>query len=218
MRGVVALGLLAGCAEPEPPAKEDTGPWVAPLATTYMAVAANTYTGALKSTCVMSAEVVSATDSSVIASIMLDPADGGRWAGMVLTEGVQVKATLNWSDCENTSAGEGTFPSSVFSGEPGDLFVLYYNGVGAGFEWLVQAEDHLGGEVRAQFVEGTESAAIEALAADLDATTAADPDEAGFHRLAWSDTRSVAEVLAALSSQEAFLWGEPVWVAKPGWW
>lgn len=210
--------MAVGCAEEAPAADTDTGPWVAPLATTFLALAGNTYDGALKSTCSMRADVVAATDGAELATATLEPADGGLWGGLVLTEGVQVKATLAWSDCENTSAGEGTFPTSAFSGEPGDLFVLYYNGVGAGFEWMEQGVDHVGGEVRAQFVEGTDSAAVSAVAEGLDTTSSADPDEAGFHRLAWTDERSVGEVLSALSGDAAFAWGEPVWVAKPSWW
>lgn len=209
------LALALGCAEEEPAPDTDTGPWVAPLATTFLALAGNTYDGALKSTCTMRADVVSAADGSALASATLEPADGGLWGGLVLPEAEQVKATLTWSDCENTAAGEGTFPSSAFSGEPGDLFVMYYNGVGAGFEWMEQGVDHLGGEVRAQFVEGTE---VSSIAEGLGATSVADPDEAAFQRIAWTDERSVGEVLAALTADPAFVWGEPVWVAKPSWW
>jgi hypothetical protein len=219
MRSLALVGLfLAACVEEEAKVEDSAGPFVAPLAPPWLGIAGNTYDGALKSTCEMSGEIVAASDGSLVGTIALDPADGGLWAGMALGEGNQVKGTLSWSDCENTPAGEGSFTSSSFSGEPGDLFVLYYNGVGAGFEWLEQGVDHLGGEVRARFAEGTSEADIAALAGGLDATVEVDPEDETARLLAWTDDRNVVEVLAALSGESTFGWGEPVWVAKPGWW
>ena len=162
--------------------------------------------------------MVSVADGTVVDTITLSPADGGLWAGAPLAEGLQVTAALSWSDCENTSAGEGTFTSSSFSGERGDLFVLYYNGVGSGFEWMEQAVDHLGGELRVQFSSDSSGAEIDAIAGESDVAVAADPDDPTFRRLSWTDDRNVTEVLGVLSGEEAFLWGEPVWVLKPGWW
>jgi hypothetical protein len=210
--------LLAGCTPVEDSGPADEAPWVAPSAPPWLAIAGNTYDGALKSTCAMSAEFVSAQDGSAVGTVTLDPADGGSWAGVALGEGVQVKATLTWSDCENTPDGDGSFPSNSFSGEPGDLFVLYYNGVGAGFEWMEQAVDHLGGAARVQFVEGTSDGEIDTLAETLGLSVAADPEDATFRTLSWTDDRNVAEVLASCTANPAYAWGEPTWVAKPGWW
>lgn len=197
----------------------DTGePFVAPLAAPWLAITGSANAGAFKSTCTMSAALTAAADGSLIATVPLSPADGGRWAGVALPDGVQLKATLSWDDCENTPDGTGSFPSSTFSGLDGALFVLHYDGVDAGFEAMTQAVDHLGGKVQAQFVEGTTKADIDALATSVGATVAIDAADATSRTFAWTDDQSVADVLTALSADPGFLWGEPVWVARPAWW
>lgn len=213
---VVLVAFLVGCVEEK--VEDSAEPYVAPLAPSWFAITGSTYDGAFKSTCTMSAELVGADDSAVIATVPMAPADGGLWAGVELPAGTQVKATLSWNDCENTGAGTGSFPSSTFSGSDGDLFVMHYDGVDAGFEWMVQATDHLGGEVRAQFGERAPAAEIDALVADLGLTSAADPDDATFRILSWTEPTNVADVLGQLSQSELYVWGEPTWVEKPAWW
>ncbi len=212
------FGLAFFACEVEEKPAETAEPFVAPLAAPWLALAGSTNSGAFKSTCTMSAELTDAADGAAIATVPLSPADGGRWAGVALPDGVQLKATLTWDDCENTPDGTGSFPSSTFSGVDGALFVLHYDGVDAGFEAMTQAVDHLGGQVHAQFVEGTVESDIEALATGLGATVAADTADASFRYLSWTDDQSVADVLAALSGDPIFAWGEPTWVAKPAWW
>ncbi len=212
-----ALLVLVACVEEEKPA-DTAEPFVAPLAAPWLAVTGSTNAGAFKSTCTMSADLTDAADGAAIATVPLSPADGGRWAGVALPDGVQLKATLTWDDCENTPAGTGSFPSSTFSGVDGALFVLHYDGVDAGFETMTQAADHLGGEVHVQFVVGTAEGDIEALAASLGGTVRADDEDATFRYLSWTDDQSVADVLSALGADATYAWGEPTWVAKPAWW
>lgn len=214
--GVVAFLGVVAC-EPEPEPEDSAEPYVAPLAPAWVAATGSTYAGAFKSTCTISGSIADTSGGSPT-SFELAPADGGQWAGVLLPEGQQVKGTITWTDCENTGDGTGTFESNTFSGEPGDLFVLHYDGVDAGFEWMVQGTDHLSGEVHVQFDPEADDEAVEALIADLGASARADSEDATFSYVAWTEARSVAEVLGALSESELFLWGEPTWVAKPAWW
>lgn len=214
--GVSAFFCLAGCdTEPEP--VDSAAPYVAPLAPAWVVVTGSTYAGAFKSTCTIAGSIAD-TSGGAPTTFVLEPADGGRWAGVELPEGAQVKGTIAWTDCENTGDGTGSFESNTFSGEPGDLFVLHYDGVDSGFEWMVQAVDHLGGEVHVQLDPEADAEAVAALVADLGVASRADPEDPAFSYLSWTEARSVGEVLGQLSQSELVLWGEPTWVEKPAWW
>lgn len=207
---------MTGCdTEPEP--VDSAEPYVAPLAPAWVAATGSTYRGAFKSTCTISGSIADTSDDAPT-EFVLSSADGGRWAGVALPAGTQVKATIAWSDCENTGDGTGLFESKTFSGGDGDLFVLHYDGVDAGFEWMVQRTDHFGGEVHVQFDPEADDESVAELIAELGLTSRADDEDPTFDYLLWSDAKSVGEVLAALSASELYWWGEPTWVEKPAWW
>ena len=218
MRALIVLAAVLGACDPEVKDTDTGEVWVAPAAAPWVSLAGATVSGAFKSTCTMSMDVVDKADGALLATVPLAPADGGRWAGMELPEGKQVTGTLSWNDCENTADGTGSFESSTFSGNAGDLFVLHYDGVDAGFEYMVQATDHLGGEVHAQFDPDAIPSEVDGLIEGLGLTQRTDEADATFRYLSWTDATSVADVLASLSQDERFVWGEPTWVAKPAWW
>ncbi len=204
-----------------PPAEEakdsgDTGPVEIPLAPAYAAVAGATYADAFKSTCSMQLDLVDASSGNALATTgVLSGFDGGLWAALPLTEGQQYAATITWDDCENTPDGSGTFTSSTFSGEPGDLFVSHYDGVDAGFEWMEQGDDHLGGSVHVQLATDGAAASV---AAQLGGSTHADPDDETLAFIDWTGDENVADVLGSLRESGELSWGEPTWAEKPAWW
>lgn len=189
---------------------------MAPLAPDWVAVTGSTFDGAFKSTCTISGSIADTEGGSPI-SFFLNPADGGRWAGVALGQSQQMKATITWEDCENTD-GTGQWVSSTFSGGDGDLFVLHYGGVDAEFDWMVQGTDRLGGQVHVQFASDADPADVASLIDGIGLSSAPDVDDPTFVWLSWTDTKNVASVLYDLSATELYAWGEPTWVEKPAWW
>ena len=194
----------------------DTPPIEIPLAPAYAAVAGATYASAFKSTCSMRLDLADAASGNALAtSGVISGFDGGLWAALPLDEGQQYKATITWDDCENTPDGSGTFTSSTFSGEPGDLFVTHYDGVDAGFEWMEQGDDHLGGSVHVQLVDLDTAAEV---AAQLGGSARADDEDETMAFIDWTSDRNVSDLLGSLRQSGDLLWGEPTWVEKPPWW
>ncbi len=207
---------VAGCTgEPEPSKDADTGDEPLPQAPAHVAVAGATYDSAFKSTCSVKLDLADAASGNALATTSLAPFDGGLWDALPLVDGQQYKATITWDDCENTPDGTGSFTSSTFSGEPGDLFVLHYDGVDAGFEWMVQGDDHRGGSVHVALAEGVEASAV---AGSIGAVAVADSAEPALTYLDWTDDRNVAAVLDDLTGDGTISWGEPTWTEKPAWW
>lgn len=214
---MLLIGLLAlGCTG-EPASNDDghTGDAPLPLAPAFAAVAGATYDGAFKSTCSVKLDLADAASGNALATTSLAPFDGGLWRALPLSDGTQYKATITWDDCENTPDGTGTFTSSTFSGEPGDLFVLHYDGVDAGFEWMEQGDDHRGGSVHVAIAEGLDPVGV---AGALGAVAVGDGDDPTRSYVEWTDDRSVAEVLDELTTSGDITWGEPTWTEKPAWW
>lgn len=217
MRISLLISVLVAC-EPPPEESIDTGtPFVAPLAVPTVAVVSPTAADSFKSTCAMTLELVD-SNGATVESVPVVGFKGGHWAAVSVGEGVQHKATIAWDDCENTEAGTGSFTSSTFSGEPGDLFAVHYDGVDADFEWMQQAEEFEGAAAHVQFVEGTTAEQVAEIAATLDVAAEIDAEDASFYNLSWTDDTSVAAVLTTLAGDEAFSWGEPKWIEKPAWW
>lgn len=215
----VSLGLvvLAAACATEPTDTGDEAPYVAPLAPPWVAITASTFDGAFRSTCTMAGSVRD-SGGNEIATLSMDPADGGLWAGTAVAPDTQLKLVMSWNDCVNNDNGTGEFESSTFSGGDGDLFVAHYNGSTKGFEWMVQATDHVGGEIHVQFDKNAMGKEIDAVAESLDVLSEPDDADETFRYFSWTDTRSVVEVLDALRAEPLFLWGEPTWVAQPSWW
>ncbi|MBM4367656.1 MAG: hypothetical protein FJ102_15700 [Deltaproteobacteria bacterium] len=208
--------FLACPPEEEAKGAGDTGPVEIPLAPAFAAVAGATYQDAFKSTCSMQMDLVDAATGNALATTgVISGFDGGLWAALPLGEGQQYKATITWDDCENTPDGSGTFTSSSFSGEPGDLFVSHYDGVDAGFEWMEQGDAHRGGSVH---VKLTSESAAASVAAQLGGTTYADENDDTLAYVDWTGDENVAAVLGSLREGGNLAWGEPTWTEKPAWW
>ena len=188
-----------------------------PLAAPTVAVASPTSATAFKSTCTADVELVDSSGTTV-ADIVMIPFKGGRWGSTTIEPGTQLVATLSWEDCENTDKGTGTFTSSTFSGSEGDLFVLHYDGVDAGFEWMVQREEFEGGAAHVQLAEGATFADVRAFADSLGVDASEDSNDATFVNLTWTDVTGVGAVLANAAANDAVGWSEPTWIEKPAWW
>jgi hypothetical protein len=183
----------------------------------YVAIVAAVDPGLLKSTCVLSLDLLDAGTGDVAASVSVG-AGGREWVGTQLQGGVQYTATGRWSDCTNTDRGTGEFSSSTFSGVEGDLFLFRYDGVNAAFESLVQREDFEGGGVSAAFAEGASATDVEALAAAAGAEEAAQADGSSDWTLRWTDATPVGAVLTSLSASSLYVSGAPIWIRQPEWW
>lgn len=208
---------FTGCQPESAPLDTVEAAWERPLASPAVAVASPNAVDAFKSTCSVNV-VLNDTNGNTVASMPIIPFKGGRWSGTPIEVGMQLVATMDWVDCENTDDGTGTFTSSTFSGEAGHWFVLHYDGVDAGFEWLVQQVDFEGGSAHVQLAEAATEDEIVAFAESIGVSVAADDADANFRYLAWSDDTSVSSVLVNASASEVVGWCEPTWIEKPAWW
>lgn len=207
------LFFLTGCGdkidldEPEPAVVADLGdPWVG--------IVAAVSPGYLRSTCTIGIELYDVETQALAAEAGIE-AQGREWTGVALDGVVQYTATGSWDDCTTTDLGTGTFESTTFSGQQGDFFLFRYDGVTAAFETLVQREDFEGGVALVTFAEGADVQAV-AEAHGLEAEVISSGSLQ--YELTWSDTTPVGEVLGALSPEDAFVEGQPVWIRQPDWW
>lgn len=213
----VLVGLLACEPEAAPEPGDSAEAELPPLASPAVAFASPTSRDAFKSTCAANLQLVDGA-GTVVTNLLADPFVGGRWTSWPIVAGTQLVATLEWSDCVNTDNGNGTFSSSTFSGEEGDFFAVHYDGVDAGFEWMVQRVDFEGGAVHVQLAEGATQDDVAAYAQSMGLTHTADPADPTFAFLNWTDTTGVADVLANAGTTESIAWAEPKWIEKPAWW
>jgi hypothetical protein len=164
--------------------------------------------GFFKSTCTIGVELEQ--DGAAVDSASWTGAAGREWVGLPVETSTLYKATGTWTDCLNNEGGTGTFESSAFSGSEGDLFVFHYDGQQTAFTTLKQRVDFDGGAAVVTFEDGVDVAGL--------VDVSAEKQDDGTWLLTWDDATPVAEVLAALSTQDGYTRGEPAWIGAPGWW
>lgn len=192
--------------------KADDGPV---YAQPYLAFVLPVSPGYLKSTCEIALNVQDATTGETVYEVSLG-ATGREWIGTRIEASTLYNATASWSACNNYDTGTGSYPStSAFSGEMGDLFVFYYNGVQAAFDTLHQETDYYGGQADVEVAEGADGAAL-ASAAGVTGTAG---DEADHWTFTWDDDTPVGEVLTLTTLADDYVKGDPLWVRDaPSWW
>lgn len=204
------LILLSACDPGDDTGKGDEVVYAEPA----LAMMLSTSPGYLRSTCSFGVDLKDGNSGETLWSAEA-AGQGQEWVATTIELGRLYVATAWWDYCSDYDEGTGTYDSTSFSANDGDLFVFHYDGLDTAFETLAQEVDYYGGKLDVELVSGADGAALASAAG----VSGAEGEETDHWDFTWSDDTNVAEVLSTLTIDDNYLSGTPLWVRdQPSWW